>query len=306
MRNFLNGQGFMEVETPMMQPIPGGALARPFVTHHNALDMDLYLRIAPELYLKKLIVGGYEKIYEINRNFRNEGVSTKHNPEFTMMELYWAYADYEVLMDLTEKMFRALVREVTGRNNIVYQSQKIFFSKKWERIAYQEAFKKYCGVDLQKDSKSKIKEKAKKRGISLNTSFWKILDSLFKKFAVPHFIQPTFVVDFPIGLSPLAKEKQEGIVERFQPFVGGLELGNAYTELNDPREQERRFTKQAKMRDRGDEEAHYLDRDFITALEFGMPPTAGLGIGIDRLVMLLADVKSIREVILFPLLRPEA
>ena len=314
MRNFLNKHDFIEVETPMMQPLPGGALAKPFITHHNALDIDLYLRIAPELYLKKLIVGGYEKIYELNRNFRNEGVSTRHNPEFTMMELYWAYADYEILMEFTEQMFNELVREVKGKEELVYQSQTISFPKKWERITYAEAFKKYCGIDIQpacceagrKDSEAQIKQEAKKRGVDADDSFWRVLDSLFKKFAIPNFIQPIFVVDFPIELSPLAKEKNAGIVERFQPFVGGLELGNAYSELNDPREQERRFTKQAEMRDKGDEEAHPLDRDFITALEFGMPPTAGLGIGIDRLVMLLTDVKSIRDVILFPLLRPEA
>lgn len=305
MRNFLNEHGFIEVETPMMQPLPGGALAKPFITHHNALDIDLYLRIAPELYLKKLIVGGYEKIYEINRSFRNEGISTRHNPEFTMLELYWAYADYEVLMEFTEQMLNELVKEIKGKEEIVYQSQSISFQKKWERITYTEAFKKYCNIYIQKDSESKIRQEAKKRGIDSSESFWRILDSLFKKFAIPNFIQPTFVVDFPIELSPLAKEKQDGIVERFQPFVGGLELGNAYTELNDPREQEKRFNKQAEMRDKGDEEAHYLDRDFITALQFGMPPTAGLGIGIDRLVMLLTDVKSIRDVILFPLLRPE-
>ncbi len=305
MRSFLNKQGFIEVETPMMQPIPGGALAKPFITHHNALDIDLYLRIAPELYLKKLIVGGYEKIYEINRNFRNEGISTRHNPEFTMMELYWAYADYEDLMTFTEQMFYELVKEVKGSDEIVYQSQKIFFPKKWERITYAQAFKKYCSIDIEKDSEAKIKQEAKKKGIDVDDSFWHVLDSLFKKFAIPNFIQPIFVVDFPIELSPLAKEKNAGIVERFQPFVGALELGNAYSELNDPREQERRFTKQSEMRDKGDEEAHYLDRDFITALEFGMPPTAGLGIGIDRLTMLLTDVKSIRDVILFPLLRPE-
>ncbi len=308
MRNFLNKHDFIEVETPMMQPIPGGALAKPFITHHNALDIDLYLRIAPELYLKKLIVGGYEKIYEINRNFRNEGTSTRHNPEFTMMELYWAYADYEILMEFTEQMLNELVREVKGKEELVYQSQTISFPKKWERITYAEAFKKYCSIDVLKDSEDKIKQEAKKKGIDTEDSFWRILDSLFKKFAIPNFIQPIFVVDFPIELSPLAKEKQDSegkIVERFQPFIGALELGNAYSELNDPKEQEKRFTKQAEMRDKGDEEAHYLDRDFITALEFGMPPTAGLGIGIDRLTMLLTDVKSIRDVILFPLLRPE-
>ena len=306
MRDFLNKHDFIEVETPMMQPLPGGALAKPFITHHNALDIDLYLRIAPELYLKKLIVGGYEKIYELNRNFRNEGISTRHNPEFTMLELYWAYADYEILMEFTEQMLNELVREVKGKEELVYQSQTIFFPQKWERITYAEAFKKYCGIDIEKDSEAQIKQEAKKKGIDSSESFWRVLDSLFKKFAIPNFIQPIFVVDFPIELSPLAKEKNAGIVERFQPFVGGLELGNAYSELNDPREQERRFTKQSEMRDKGDEEAHYLDRDFITALEFGMPPTAGLGIGIDRLTMLLTDVKSIRDVILFPLLRPEA
>ena len=305
MRNFLNKHDFIEVETPMMQPIPGGALAKPFITHHNALDIDLYLRIAPELYLKKLIVGGYEKIYEINRNFRNEGISTKHNPEFTMMELYWAYADYEDLMTFTEQMFYELVKEVKGSEKIVYQSQEITFPKKWERITYAQAFKKYCGIDLNTDSEEKIRQEAKKKGVDTDDSFWHVLDSLFKKFAIPNFIQPVFVMDFPIELSPLAKEKKAGLVERFQPFAGGLELGNAYSELSDPREQEKRFTKQTQMRDKGDEEAHYLDKDFITALEYGMPPTAGLGIGIDRLTMLLTDSKSIRDVILFPLLRPE-
>lgn len=306
MRSFLNKHDFIEVETPMMQPLPGGALAKPFITHHNALDIDLYLRIAPELYLKKLVVGGYEKIYEINRNFRNEGISTRHNPEFTMLELYWAYADYEVLMEFTEQMLNELIKEIKGKEKLVYQSNTISFTKKWKRITYTEAFKKYCDMDIQKNSEDKIRQEAKKRGIDGNEPFWRILDSLFKKFAVPNLIQPTFVIDFPIKLSPLAKEKQDGIVERFQPFVGGIELGNAYTELNDPREQEKRFAQQSEMREKGDEEAHYLDRDFITALEFGMPPTAGLGIGIDRLVMLLTDVKSIRDVILFPLLRPEA
>ena len=317
MRNFLNKHKFIEVETPMMQPIPGGALAKPFITHHNALDIDLYLRIAPELYLKKLIVGGYEKIYEINRNFRNEGISTKHNPEFTMLELYWAYADYEDLMSFTEQMFYELVKEVTGGDKIVYQSQEITFPKKWERITYAQAFKKYCGIDIEpatndlagrKDYEEKIRNEAKKKGVDADGSFWHVLDSLFKKFAIPNFIQPIFVMDFPIELSPLAKEKKgsEGkIVERFQPFAGGLELGNAYSELSDPREQEKRFNNQTQMRDKGDEEAHCLDRDFITALEYGMPPTAGLGIGIDRLTMLLTDSKSIRDVILFPLLRPE-
>ncbi|MCK4905571.1 lysine--tRNA ligase [bacterium] len=309
MRSFLNKHSFIEVETPMMQPLPGGALAKPFITHHNALDIDLYLRIAPELYLKKLIVGGYEKIYEINRNFRNEGTSTRHNPEFTMMELYWAYADYEVLMEFTEQMINELVKETKGSEEIVYQSQKISFPEKWERITYAEAFKKYCGINVEADCEEKIRQEAKKKGVDADDSFWHVLDSLFKKFAIPNFIQPIFVTDFPIELSPLAKEKKGSggkIVERFQPFIGSLELGNAYTELNDPREQENRFKKQTQMRDKGDEEAHPLDKDFITALEFGMPPTAGLGIGIDRLAMLLTDSKSIRDVILFPLLRPEA
>ncbi len=318
MRSFLNKHDFIEVETPMMQPLPGGALAKPFITHHNALDIDLYLRIAPELYLKKLIVGGYEKIYEINRNFRNEGISTRHNPEFTMLELYWAYADYEDLMKFTEQMVNELVKEIKGGEEIVYQSQKISFPKKWERITYAEAFKKYCEIDVdpatktlagRKDYEEKIRKEAKKKGVDADDSFWHVLDSLFKKFAIPNFIQPIFVMDFPIELSPLAKEKKDTkgkIVERFQPFIGALELGNAYTELNDPREQENRFKKQTQMRDKGDEEAHPLDKDFITALEYGMPPTAGLGIGIDRLAMLLTDSKSIRDVILFPLLRPEA
>ncbi len=190
MRNFLNKHDFIEVETPMMQPLPGGALAKPFITHHNALDIDLYLRIAPELYLKKLIVGGYEKIYEINRNFRNEGISTRHNPEFTMLELYWAYADYEILMEFTEQMLNELVKEIKGKEELVYQSQSISFPKKWERITYAEAFKKYCDMDIQKDSENKIRQEAKKKGIDTDDSFWRILDSLFKKFAIPNFIQP--------------------------------------------------------------------------------------------------------------------
>ena len=302
-RAFLNERGFMEVETPMMHLLPGGALARPFITHHNALDIDLYLRIAPELYLKKLVIGGYEKIYEINKSFRNEGISTKHNPEFTMLELYWAYADYEVLKELTEEILRKVVKEVKGKDHFTYKSHPISVGKEWERITYHDAFRNYCGIDIEKNSEEEVKEEAKRREIDSDQPFGRILDSLFKKFIEPHLIQPTFIVDYPVELSPLAKEKKEGIVERFQPFIGGLELGNAYTELNDPREQEKRFKQQVLMRQKGDEEAHPFDRDFITALEFGMPPSGGLGIGIDRLVMLLADVKSIREVILFPLLK---
>jgi len=306
MRSFLDNRQFMEVETPMMQAVAGGALARPFVTFHNALGIDLFLRIAPELYLKRLVVGGYEKIYEINRNFRNEGTSTRHNPEFTMLELYWAYADYKKLMKLTESMLNELILNLKGKKEFPYQGQTIKLPSSWERITYQQALQKYSGIDITGEEKE-VRKQALKKGVQEKGSFWKVLDAIFKKFVVPNLIQPTFVIDYPLSLSPLAKEStQKGIVERFQPFIGGLELGNAYTELNDPREQKERFLKQQKERESGEEEAHQMDEDFVTALEFAMPPTAGLGIGIDRLVMLLADVKSIREVILFPLLKPEA
>ncbi len=302
-RNYLEERGFMEVETPMMHPLPGGALAEPFITHHKALDIDLYLRIAPEIYLKKLVVGGMEKIFELNRCFRNEGISPRHNPEFTMLELYWAYADYEDLMKFTEEMIPYLVKEIKGTYKVTYQGKEIDFTPPWRRINFKTALEEWAGVSLEAGEKE-VRDKARKAGLEGDT-YRKTLDSLFKKKVLPHLIQPTLVVDYPLLLSPLAKRKDRETVERFQPVVAGLEIGNAYTELNDPFEQRERFLTQMEERKAGDKEAHPLDEDFLLALEYGMPPVAGLGIGIDRLVMILTDSPSIKEVIFFPLLTPE-
>ncbi len=302
LRRYLEEKGFTEVETPMMHILPGGALAEPFVTHHNALDIDLYLRIAPELYLKRLIVGGWEKIYEINRSFRNEGVSPRHNPEFTMLELYWAYADYQDLMQFTQEALSKIIYEVCKSYVIEYQGESLDVSPPWERISFTHAFKEIANLDW-RDEKE-VGKKASEWGIGGDTP-GKNLDAIFKKKILPHIIQPTFIYDYPRILSPLAKGKEEDLTERFQPIICGLELGNAYSELNDPREQRERFIHQRKEKESGDREAHPMDEDFVQALEYGMPPVAGLGIGIDRLVMLATNSSSIREVILFPLLRPE-
>ena len=312
-RAFLDGRGYIEVETPMLHPIPGGATARPFITHHNALDRDLYLRVAPELYLKRLLVGGFEKVYEINRNFRNEGLSQRHNPEFTMLELYEAYVDYEAVMRLVEEMINHVVQEVTGGKTLVYQGNEINVEPPWPRTTFFEAIREYAGVEAESSADTPEARAAAAReavahlnlDIEDGAGYGKICDELLKTCVVPKLTSPTFIVDHPMELSPLAKGKRGNprLTERFQPYIGGLELGNAFSELNDPIEQRARFEEQMKLRERGDEEAQRLDEDYVTALEYGMPPAGGLGIGIDRLVMLLTDSPTIRDVILFPQLR---
>ncbi|MCS7264495.1 MAG: lysine--tRNA ligase [Armatimonadetes bacterium] len=310
-RKFLDERGFIEVETPILQPVYGGALARPFMTHHNALDMDLYLRIAPELYLKRLIVGGLEKVYEIGRNFRNEGVDARHNPEFTMLEAYQAYADYNDIMRLTEELVAYVAQTVLGTTKITYQGHEIDLTPPWRRMSLMEALTERTGVDFLefRGDDEKAREVGRELGLSVEpTDHWgRVLDEALKKKVVPNLIQPTFLIDYPVEISPLAKRKPDNptMAERFQGFIGGLEVANAFSELNDPLDQRERFEMQQRLRERGDIEAHPLDWDFVTALEYGMPPTGGLGIGIDRLTMLLTNSPSIREVILFPLLRPE-
>lgn len=304
-RKYLEEKKFLEVETPMMHPILGGASAKPFITHHNALDMELYLRIAPELYLKRLIIGGYERVFEINRNFRNEGVSTRHNPEFTMMELYQAYADYNDMMDLTEDLISKLAKEITGSEVIEYQGTPINYAKPWRRITMIDAVKEYAGIDFNVIKTAEEAEAAAKAAgvyIEKGSSYYKILNEIFEEKVEQHLIQPTFITEYPKELSPLAKNKKgsDDFVDRFEVFVYGRELGNAYSELNDPVDQRERFEGQVKERENGDEEAQMMDEDFVTALEYGLPPTGGLGIGIDRLVMFMTNSASIRDVLLFP------
>jgi lysyl-tRNA synthetase class 2 len=314
LRAFFDARGFVEVETPMMQPIPGGAIARPFKTHHNALDMDLYLRIAPELYLKRLVVGGFERVYEINRNFRNEGVSTQHNPEFTMLEFYQAYADYTDLIELTETLFVELAQSLRGTLNVTWGDHAIDLSPPWRRLPFFTALSEALGTDVTPDTEAAalapaaaakgIHVKKDKTGVVSAPSIWK---DVFDEIVEPGLVQPTFIVQFPVELSPLAKKNRDNprVVDRFELFIGCREIANAYSELNDPIDQRQRFDAQAREQARGDDEAHWLDEDYLRALEYGMPPAAGEGIGIDRLVMLLANQPSIREVILFPHLRPE-
>lgn len=309
-RAFLTDREFLEVETPMMHPIPGGATARPFVTHHNTLETDLYLRVAPELYLKRLIVGGFRRVFEINRNFRNEGISTIHNPEFTMLEFYQAYADYHDLMDLTEQLFIQLCQDVCGTVELEYQGAQITMASPWRRIAYLEAILDVNKLDAQVlTDQTLARDAAKRLGVEMSTkaSHMDILVALFEETVEATLIQPTFITDFPLEISPLARRKESNskLTDRFELFIGGRELANGFSELNDPLDQRQRFEAQVALRDAGDEEAHYLDEDFIRALEYGMPPTAGEGIGIDRLVMLLTNQASIRDVILFPQLRPD-
>ncbi|MDZ7372485.1 MAG: lysine--tRNA ligase [candidate division KSB1 bacterium] len=309
MRRFLDGKGYIEVETPVLQPIYGGASARPFITHHNALDIDLYLRIADELYLKRLIVGGFEGVYEISKDFRNEGIDRFHNPEFTMMELYVAYEDYNFMMDLVEEMIPYIAEEVLGTLEIEYQGQRIRLNPPWARKRYFEAIQEVTGYWLKGKSEEEVRQAARDLGLEIE-EWWdkgKLLDEIFKEKVEPTLIQPTFVIDYPLELSPLAKRHRDDpeLVERFEPFVAGHEIGNAFSELNDPLDQRERFERQMELRERGDEEAHVLDEDFLRALEYGMPPTAGLGIGVDRLVMLLTNQPSIRDVIFFPQMRPE-
>jgi len=309
-RDFFDRRGYLEVETPMMQPLPGGANARPFVTHHNALNMRLYLRIAPELYLKRLVVGGVDRVYEINRNFRNEGISTQHNPEFTMLEFYQAYSDYQDLMALTEELICHVAQETLGGWEIRFRGQRIDLRPPWPRLTLMDSLVQWGGMAAEDLSDPEaVGRLASKLGLSSNMpelTWGMILAELFEQRVEEKLIQPTFIVDYPLDLSPLAKRKGDGspFVERFELFIGGLEVANAYSELNDPLEQRRRFEEQARRR-AGDEEAHPIDEDFIRALEYGMPPCAGEGIGIDRLVMIFTDSASIRDVILFPHLRPE-
>jgi lysyl-tRNA synthetase class 2 len=318
-REFLTAKGFLEVETPMMHPIPGGATARPFITHHNSLSVDLYLRVAPELYLKRLIVGGLTRVFEINRSFRNEGISTIHNPEFTMLEFYMAYADYHDLLELTEELITTVVQEVHGAGveTIAYQPNpnedrvlSISFARPWKRMAYRDAVRDFLGATSEEIlDPAYLKAQAKQyvREIEEGASYWTLLSLLFENLVEPTLIQPTFITDFPVELSPLAKRKasEPELTDWFELYIGGREVANAYSELNDPLDQRRRFEAQIAARSADDPEMPHMDEDFLRALEHGMPPTAGEGIGIDRLVMLLTNQPSIRDVILFPQLRPE-
>jgi len=314
-RNYFDERGFIEVETPMMHQIPGGATARPFKTHHNALGLDLYLRIAPELYLKKLLVGGYDRVYEINKNFRNEGISAKHNPEFTMLEFYIAYADYNYLMAFTEELIPHLCREINGGLKVLSgdpekgSPETIDFTPPWPRLRMAEAMEKE-GVDaavFRDGEKARQFAFANKIDVDKKTAHGKVLDEIFKKKVEPKLIQPTFITDYPVELSPLARRRKDNpeLVERFELFIGGREIANAFSELNDPSDQRERFLEQVEARKQGDEEAGFMDEDFVRALEYGMPPAAGEGIGIDRLLMLFTNTASIRDVILFPQLKPE-
>ncbi|HSC47153.1 MAG TPA: lysine--tRNA ligase [Gammaproteobacteria bacterium] len=309
-RDFMNALGYLEVETPMMQPIPGGAVARPFITHHNTLDMDLYLRIAPELYLKRLVVGGFERVFEINRNFRNEGISTRHNPEFSMMEFYQAYATYKDLMDLTENLMRSLAEALNGNTQLTYQGETYNFGIAFERLTIEQAI-----IEVNDLSKSRIRDVAylteacAKHKIPVKKSWGagKLQFTLFEHTVEPNLKHPTFIIDYPAEVSPLSRKKDSDpfLVDRFEFYVGGREIANGFSELNDPEDQAERFKAQAAEKDAGDHEAMFYDADYVRALEYGMPPTAGEGIGIDRLVMLFTDSASIRDVILFPLMRPE-
>ncbi|HDQ26409.1 MAG TPA: lysine--tRNA ligase [bacterium] len=307
-RKFLDGRGFKEVETPMLHPIPGGAKARPFLTHHNALDIDLYMRIAPELYLKRLLVGGFERVYEINRNFRNEGISIKHNPEFTMLELYQAYTDYEGVMNLMEEMTVYLADTILNKRVITYQGTEIDLSPPWKRLSMKDAVKEHGGIDIDSLDDGQLAEKLKSRGAELRQGITRgeLTAMLFEEFAEEKLIQPVFITDFPVEVSPLSKagRKDKSIAERFEPYIFGREIGNGFSELNDAEDQEERFKKQIESDAHG-EVSKEIDRDYIQALKTGMPPAGGLGVGIDRLVMFFTDSASIRDVILFPLLRPE-
>jgi lysyl-tRNA synthetase, class II len=309
-REFMNAHDFLEVETPMMQQIPGGATARPFITHHNALDMDLYMRIAPELYLKRLVVGGFERVFEINRNFRNEGISIRHNPEFTMMEFYQAYATFEDLMDFTEELLCHVAEELLGTLDFTCQGEAISFQRPWKRLTVQEAILEHGDIDARSLADRDLAYAyAQKIGLDLppEIGYGKLIIELFEEVAETRLIQPTFITAYPTEVSPLSRKNDHDpeVVDRFEFFCLGREMANAFSELNDPVDQKERFLAQVAEKDKGDEEAHYMDEDYIRALEYGMPPTAGEGIGIDRLVMLLTDSPSIRDVILFPQLRKE-
>ncbi len=312
MREFLDNRDFIEVETPSLSPIAGGAAAKPFITHHNALDVDMYLRIAPELYLKRLIVGGFEKVYEIGKNFRNEGIDVRHNPEFTSIELYEAYSDYNDMMEITENMVAYICEKVNGTTKVVYEETEIDFAPPWRRLTMVDAVKEYADVDFNEiKTNEEARELAKEKGVELKKELkdctkGDILVAFFEEYAEEKLMQPTFICDYPVENSPLTKKKRgnEELTERFEGFVYGRELCNAYSELNDPIVQKERFLQQLRERELGDDEAYMMDDDFINALEIGMPPTGGMGMGIDRLVMFLTDSHSIRDVILFPTMKP--
>lgn len=309
-REYLDGQGFYEVETPVLNTLAGGANARPFITHHNTLDVDMYLRIATELYLKRCIVGGFEKVYEVGRIFRNEGMDPKHNPEFTTVEVYQAYVDYNAMMDLTENLVRYCAMKACGTLDITYQGENISFAGPWERLTMADAVKKFTGLDFYAEELSALIEKANKMGLELaaDTSWGNVLYQVFDNFVESKLTGPVFIIDYPVEVSPLAKKKSDDarLTERFELFVTGRELANAFSELNDPEDQRERFAAQMAAKAKGDEEAQPYDEDFVNALEYGMPPTGGMGMGVDRLVMLLTDSYTIREVLLFPTMKPRA
>jgi lysyl-tRNA synthetase class 2 len=309
LRNTFNSRGYIEVETPVLQPIAGGAAARPFITHHNALDIPLYLRIANELYLKRLIVGGFEGVYEFSKNFRNEGIDRTHNPEFTAMEIYVAYKDYNWMMDFTEEMIEKVALDVNGTTELHVGEQAISFKRPYRRITMFDAIKEHTGHDLSDKTEDEIRTIAKSLKLEVEDSMGKgkLIDEIFGECCEHHYIQPTFITDYPVEMSPLTKKhrSKEGLVERFELYVNGKEIANAYSELNDPIDQRERFEEQMRLAERGDDEAMTIDHDFLRALEFGMPPTAGLGIGIDRLTMMMTNQSSIQEVLFFPQMRPE-
>ncbi len=307
-REFLSERGFLEVETPVLHPIAGGANARPFITHHNTLDMNLYMRIAPELYLKRLLVGGFDKVFELGRNFRNEGISTRHNPEYTMVEVYEAYADASAMMELTEQLFAYVAEKVTGSTRIVYQGKEIDLTPPWERLPMAEAVRRYAGIDIEAaatDEEARALAASKGVEVDEGASKGAVLAEVFEELVEEHLIQPVFITDHPVEISPLAKRRDDAphLTDRFEPFINGWEVANGFSELNDPIDQRQRFERQVEQRAAGDEEAHMMDEDFLRALEHGMPPAGGLGVGVDRLVMLLTDSPSIRDVLLFPHMR---
>ena len=308
-REFYNDMDFLEVETPILQPIPGGAAARPFITHHNTLDMPLYLRIANELYLKRLIVGGFDGVYEFSKDFRNEGMDRTHNPEFTVMEMYAAYKDYNWMMDTTEELLEKIAIKLHGTTKVEFNGKVIDYKAPYKRIGILDAIKEHTGFDLYQKSEDEIREACKALGIEVDKTFGvgKMIDEIFGETCEPHYIQPTFIIDYPTEMSPLTKKhrSKEGLTERFELMVNGKELANAYSELNDPIEQRERFEDQLKLSEKGDDEAMFIDHDFLRALEYGMPPTSGIGIGIDRLTMFMTNNPSIQEVLFFPQMKPE-
>jgi lysyl-tRNA synthetase class 2 len=308
-REFLNSKGALEVDTPVLQAIPGGAAARPFITHHNALDVPFYLRIANELYLKRLIVGGFDWVYEFSRNFRNEGMDRTHNPEFTILEWYTAYKDYFWMMEITEQLLERVAVEVNGSTELTVGEATISFKAPFKRVSIFKAIEQFTGIDVSAMDEAQLREACKKLGIhtEANMGKGKLIDEIFGEKCEAHFIQPTFIIDYPVEMSPLTKKhrSQAGLVERFELMINGKEIANAYSELNDPIDQRARFEAQAELMKRGDDEAMYIDYDFLRALEYGMPPTSGIGIGIDRLCMLITNQPSIQDVLLFPQMRPE-